>query len=445
MRVPLNILVISALVLACATIAGAPGQARASTTAAPPDVWISQLASTNAIISWTRVPGAVSYDVLRSGRRLGTVRGTRASVTRLAPGSWHVVQVRARLRSGMTGASDPLPVVTTAPTRCTRWVSPTLGTDASDGRSSARPLRTVQRLVESWQPGDVGCVTGLVVEDVNITRGGSASAPVVLRSAPGAARAQIRGRIQVARTAQHVIVANLRLDGRANRGPGAQDLPSPTINGNDVRFLDNDVSNARTRVCFVIGSIRGWGRAHRTVLARNRIHDCGARDRSGAGNNHHHGVYVEGADDTRITQNVIFQNADRGIQLYPDAQRSQVIGNVIDGNGEGIIFSGAEGFASSSNLVLRNVVTNSRTRSDIEHWWEQPRSPGMRNRAVRNCVGGAVQGAFARPIVGYVASGNRVVRQRWRNAARGDFRAPARGGSACARWLRSRGLPLAPR
>lgn len=266
----------------------------------------------------------------------------------------------------------------------------------------------------------------------------------MLRSAPGS-RVTLTGRLQINRAASHVVVAGLRLDGRAVNGPGAEDLPSPTVNGNHARFLDNDVFNQRTRVCFVIGSIRGWGRANGTLLARNRIHDCGRRGSDGNGNNHHHGVYVEGADGTRIVQNVIYQNADRGIQLYPDARGSVIIGNVIDGNGEGVIFSGAEGLASSRNSVIANVVTNSRTRSDIEHWWENPAAPGTGNVAARNCVGGGKQGAFALPIVGYRAVGNVLGRPQYVNAAAGDFRLrPRTGLASCATWLRSRGTPLAP-
>ena len=41
-----------------------------------------------------------------------------------------------------------------------------------------------------------------------------------------------------------------------------------------------------------------------------------------------------------IRDNWIYDNADRGVQLYPDADGTVVTGNVIDGNGEGVIFGG---------------------------------------------------------------------------------------------------------
>src|SRR5207244_878764 len=83
----------------------------------------------------------------------------------------------------------------------------------------------------------------------------------------------------------------------------------------------------------------GYGRAVGDVIQRNRIHDCGRVPSS----NHDHGIYLAYSDNTKVLDNVIFDNADRGVQFYPDAQGTVVKGNVIDGNGEGVIFSGAGG------------------------------------------------------------------------------------------------------
>jgi parallel beta-helix repeat protein len=429
-------------VIALAAVICAIGAVCAPGASAAPSSWITALSTTSATVRWRPVAGAARYEVFRNGRRIARVRGTSVRMARLAPATWYGIRVRARVGARVTPLSDLLPVVTPAPRGCTAW-SRSSGSDAAPG-SQTQPVRTVQRLVDLLGPGDVGCVADPAREDVTISASGTALAPMVLRSAPGT-RVTLTGRLQIAKGASHIVVAGLRLDGRAIDGPGAEDLPSPTVNGSDARFLDNDVFNQRTRVCFVIGSIRGWGRAQHTLLARNRIHDCGRRDASDHGNNHHHGIYVEGADDTRIVSNVIYQNADRGIQLYPDARKSTIVGNVIDGNGEGVIFSGAEGLASSGNAVIGNVVTNSRTRSDIEHWWEDPSRPGSGNIAARNCVGGGHDGPFALPIVGYRAIGNVRGHPKYVDASAGDLRLRSRMGTAsCATWMRSRGLPLAP-
>ena len=72
------------------------------------------------------------------------------------------------------------------------------------------------------------------------------------------------------------------------------------------------------------------------MIEHNRIHDCGVLPAT----NLDHGIYVAEADHTVIRRNLIYDNADRGVQLYPDADGTVVTGNVIDGNGEGVIFGG---------------------------------------------------------------------------------------------------------
>ncbi len=75
--------------------------------------------------------------------------------------------------------------------------------------------------------------------------------------------------------------------------------------------------------------------------------------------NHEHGIYVANSVGARIIDNVIVDNADRGIQLYWNAQRTTIAGNIIDHNGEGILISGDYGYASSDNLIINNVITDS--------------------------------------------------------------------------------------
>ena len=420
------------LVVALACLASA-ANAAAATIARPADAWLSAVGRTSAVVRWTPVAGATRYDVRRGTLVIAHVTGTAVAVRNLQPATVTQIQVIARRGTETSLPSDPVPVVTPASNSCTAYVSPT-GSDTASGSAGA-PWRTIARLVDSWDAGDVGCLMGDFVEDVSIHRGGVAGAPVVLRSAPGT-RAGIRGRIWIADGANYVVVADLDLDGRANEGASRADLPSPTVNGDSAMLLGNDISNAHTRVCALLGSVSGWGRASDTTLAYNRIHDCGHR-----GDNTQHGIYVESALRTRIVYNAIFRNADRGIQLYPDAQRSLIMRNLIDGNGEGIIFSGAEGYASSGNRVLRNVIARSAIRSNIEDWWEDGGPVGTGNVAVRNCLGGAVEGDLALPAVGWIPAGNVTGTMVYRDASGGDFRPLATSG--CRAMLRGP-IPLAP-
>jgi hypothetical protein len=254
---------------------------------------------------------------------------------------------------------------------------------------------------------------GVFQGDVTVTRGGSAGAPTTVTSYPGE-RAIVVGRFRVADTANHVTVTGLDLDGR-----NPDDLPSPTINGDHATFSANDVTNHHTTICFILGSDT-YGRARDTVIERNRIHNCGRLPAT----NHHHGIYVEASDGARITDNWIYDNADRGVQLFPDAQDTYIARNVIDGNGQGIIFSRE----SAHNVAEHNVISNPVLRYNIEEW----ELTGAGNVARRNCLwsprhqgNGGIQ-----PGLGVATIENKVTEPGYLDRGSKDFR--LRADSACA-------------
>jgi parallel beta-helix repeat protein len=241
---------------------------------------------------------------------------------------------------------------------------------ASPGQGAA------QRLVDSLDRGQTGCLRGGLYEgSVRIATSG-----ITLTSYEGE-RATVKGRFYVTQDADGVTVEGLYLDG-SNSGM----LPSPTINGDGATFRRNDVTNHHRGICFVLGH-PDWGRANGTVLEFNRIHDCGRLPAT----NHDHGIYVATATNTLIRGNWIYDNADFGVHLYPDAQKTTVTGNVIDGNGEGLTFSGEYGVAANDNLVEGNVISNSKVRYNVESWFA-PGNPIGRNNVVRdNCIKGGVR------------------------------------------------------
>jgi parallel beta-helix repeat protein len=230
-----------------------------------------------------------------------------------------------------------------------------------------------QRLVDSLDTGQTGCLRGGLYEgNVKVSR------PGVMLTRYGAEKAIVKGRFWVAEGADGVTVQGLHLD-----GTNAAILPSPTINADDVTFRRNDVTNDHSAICFSLGH-QDWGRAERTVIEFNRIHDCGRLPAT----NHDHGIYVNSSTGAVIRGNWIYDNADRGIQLYPDAQNTTITGNVIDGNGQGIIFSGEGGVASSGNLVEGNVIANSKLRNNVESWYPRGNPIGHDNVVRNNCVKG---------------------------------------------------------
>lgn len=403
------------------TSLGTPAVATPSVTPAPAAFRAIAAEHDRVSLRWRAVRGARRYRVLRDGRVIAHTAHTHFHDRSVRSASSYTYHVEAAPeRSRRAARSIPAPVTTVSGAPCNRYVT-AWGSDTGDG-SPARPWLSVQRMADALRPGEVGCIAGTRPGDVTIRRGGAPGAPIVLRSPPGL-RGGIRGRLWIADSADHVVVQGLQLDGRNLDGG---DLPSPTIQGDDVLLLRNDITNGRWAICVILGSIRGYGRAEDVVLDGNRIHDCGRRP----ANNHHHGVYLEHAYRTRITNNVILGSADRGIQLYPNAQNSYIARNVLHGNGEGIIFSGNHGYASSGNVVVDNVIVNSRLRYNIEEWWPVGNPVGRRNVATRNCLWGGHDGNVSERPRGFRPARNRVANPRFRNVRSGDLRPGRHSGCA---------------
>jgi hypothetical protein len=290
------------------------------------------------------------------------------------------------------------------------------GHDGNPG-TAEQPYRTVRRLARALRPGEVGCLRrGIYRENVTLRRAGLARRRIVLRSWLGE-RATLLGRLVVAERADYVTVQNLELDG--SKAPGR--LPSPTVNGDFTVFEGNDVTNRHRAICFVLGN-RPYGAAHGTVVRGNRVHDCGSLPPS----NHDHGIYVAIARNTLIEGNWIYDNADRGVQLYPDARRTRVVRNVIDGNGVGVIISGDGGKASSGNLIERNALTNSNQRNNVESYWPSGNPIGRDNVVRRNCIHGGARddgdGGIAEYTGGFRVEDNLLADPLYLNRPGKDFR-----------------------
>jgi hypothetical protein len=307
----------------------------------------------------------------------------------------------------------PPPPSSKAERVCARMAAP-WGSDRASG-APRDPFRTPGRLAEKVPAGRTGCLReGTYVQrEVVIHR-----RKVTLRSSPGE-RATWRGRVVLAGRRDKLV--DLNLDGSA--GPrcskrGCGTLPNPTINAPEVVVSDNDITDQHSGICV---STRAWYGEHpdRFVIQRNRIHDCGQRPPT----NQHHGIYVVEGKDGLIRDNVIVANADRGIQLYPDAVRTRVLRNTVDGNGSGVIISKR----SSGNVIRDNVLTNSVVRWNAESW----RLTGTGNRFEGNCLragnpdpaynenGGVRLSPLVAQSGNFVASGDP-----YRDRAKGDYRPP---------------------
>jgi parallel beta-helix repeat protein len=204
------------------------------------------------------------------------------------------------------------------------------------------------------------------------------------------------------------------------------------VNGDHIRFDHVDVTNRHAGICFILGG-SGDGRADWTVIERSRIHDCGRLPAT----QHDHGVYVAVSSHARIVGNLIYDNADFGLHLYPDARSTTVVRNVIDGNGGGVLISGDDDRASRDNVIEHNVISNSLRRWNVESWWGGPVGSG--NAVRENCLHATnpehdSDGGVLHPTKGFTASRNVVADPRFVNRARKDFR--LRGSSRCRAVLR---------
>ena len=180
------------------------------------------------------------------------------------------------------------------------------------------------------------------------------------------------------------------------------------------------------------------------VIERNRIHDCGRLPAT----NHDHGIYIAHGRETVVRDNWIYDNADRGIQQYPDTQRSVITGNVIDSNGQGVNFGGDDSNTncSNNNIVQGNVITYSRLRWNAYSGAQGRDCTGnlVRNNCVQARRGDyAAAGGIEPGSRSFEAAANLVAKPRYVTAATGDYR--LQPDSAClAKYTGTMAAPGAP-
>ena len=222
----------------------------------------------------------------------------------------------------------------------------------------------------------------------------------------------------------------MRLQGSSNRSE-----IQLTLSADHSALRGNRITNHHASAsCVYVAPYHSAPPPRGVRIVGNKIHDCGELPST----NHHHGIYVAGAGRTLIKGNWIYDNASRGIQLYPAAQRTQVRGNVVDSNGQGInVGSGESNTCSNRNRIVRNVLANSRLGWNAYSTSERTCHG---NVVRRNCVYArrdlgrrAENGGVQKPR-SFRARGNRIAKPRYLDRGADNFR--LREGSACWRLVR---------
>lgn len=308
------------------------------------------------------------------------------------------------------------------------------GNDAAAGTLS-EPLRSAEATVEALGGGETACFRAgtYTFTELNVRSEG-----VILTSYDGE-RATLKGQLRIERSATGAVIEDLLLNG-VNPNDGF----SPLIYADDAIVRNNEITNERTTNCLHVARYYDEPAPRNVVVEGNTIHDCGGHDP-----NHDHGIYVAASRDMTIANNEIYDNADRGIQLWPDAQRTHIYGNVIDGNGQGVAFGGYQGISSSDSLVEHNIITNSNVRHNVESYYPEDTAPGSGNVVRDNCIYGA-DGWYAGangsgiqvPEVGFTASNNVLADPQFVDPAANDFRLAA--NSPCAGILEGASAPAHP-
>lgn len=299
---------------------------------------------------------------------------------------------------------------------CDRYASPG-GSNGAPGTQS-RPVRTPQGLIDVLRSGQRGCFeqgtysfgrAQLNVPGITLTSNGSDSVVLEgsIRVDPSGRRSSVKG-VTIKGPGQHVTVLI-----QATRF---------SLRGNTITNLHRHSS------CVLIGSYYSRPAPRGVHIVGNRIHDCGQLPRT----NHDHGIYVADSRRAVIRRNWIYENADRGIQLYPSAQRSIIEGNVLDQNGTGINFSGVDGVTSNHNRVRGNIISRSVVSWNAASGPTGPRARG--NLMRRNCVfaskrGFRSNGGIEKPSRNFRARRNKIAKPRFKHPGSGDYR--LRAGSRC--------------
>ena len=320
----------------------------------------------------------------------------------------------------------------TAATGCTLVAAPG-GSDSAAGTEAA-PLQSPAAVLARLKSGQTGCLrAGTYTSRQFLVK----TPGVTLMSFPGE-RATLRGQLRFNVTAVGSTAENLNLDGR-----NVDNLLGPLIYADAVVLRGNEISNNHTGICVHIDDYSDSPPPRGVVIENNVIRDCGRLPAT----NHDHGIYIANARDTVVRGNIIYGNADRGIQMYPDADGTTVVNNIIDGNGQGVIFGGGPNSSSDNNLVANNVITGSTIRWNIESHWQGPVGSG--NIARNNCTwmqrgsySGTPEGSGIQSMTGARAVDNVVANPNYLDRSAGDYRMSA--SSPCRDLIGGETPPLPP-
>lgn len=336
-----------------------------------------------------------------------------------------VVVTAINKNGAAVSTSDPTPAViaptptttssTTSTSASTTTTTPSTSTSTTTTATTTTPSSscnvianpgagTAQAAINAAAAGQTVCLHGgnytpssSTAPVLNFSHGGSAGAPITVKSFPGE-RAVLRNTTNTALGTDLVAIPdsvnNVTLDSLTMIGPQTGFVYH--VQGDNLVLRNSDISNnggvggdgIAGDTCVLLGS-GSSGAAQNVSILNNRIHGCGRRTfiSNGYGMNEDHCIYVANGRNIVIQNDFIYDCQAYAIQLYPQAMGT-VIDHVTADAGitsrGGVVIGGESGFSLvSSNNEVRNsifagAVTYEFTTSSILR--------GISNLVHDNCV-----------------------------------------------------------
>jgi hypothetical protein len=238
------------------------------------------------------------------------------------------------------------------------YVVSTNGSDRNPG-TTRKPLRTIQEGLDRLLPGQRVLVRrGRYSENLDLTRSGTASAPITLRNYQGEHPVlQPGGSARCNNVLKLSDVAYVRVHGFTIQGAyGCDNNTNVYVAGGSrhVEISGNEVRNGHDHGIY---SDRG---TQDVQVIGNRIHDNGT---VGSGNKDH-ALYMEGTKHL-IANNLIYDHPyGHAVQIYPSARGTIITNNTIVNTSytsgyraAGVIVGGdGQGRTADDILIVNNVV-----------------------------------------------------------------------------------------
>jgi parallel beta-helix repeat protein len=246
------------------------------------------------------------------------------------------------------------------------------GSDANSGESPAQAWGTLGKAAASAEEGTTVYVGGgTYTESVTMTQGGSAAAPVRFLADRTGDRTGDAGDVVIdgagANDVVLILVDYIVIEGFTVRGAS----PSGT-EGAGIRVGDAPTRGVVLRKNRIHGNRRGIHarRAREIVIEDNVVSNNAASSGDAGGGGE--GIYLSDSDDSRLLNNLIYNNEGIGLHLTSGSTGAEVLGNTLYQNGDDQVHVGgllndavvrnnlaSEGFADGIQLALGSLLTTS--------------------------------------------------------------------------------------